>query len=51
MNMKVSVVFNIIATAPTVVNLLGTIPETILTCTTVCLLPTYGVYGGGLGHG
>jgi hypothetical protein len=30
MNMKVSVVFGIIATAPTVVNLLGTIPETTL---------------------
>jgi hypothetical protein len=60
MNTKVSVVFSITATAPTVVNLpatfvnpclLGTIPETTLTGTTVCLLPTYGDYGGGFGHG
>jgi hypothetical protein len=53
MNTKVSVVFSIIAAAPTVVNpcLLGTIPETTLTGTTVCLLPTYGGYGRGFGHG
>jgi hypothetical protein len=66
MNTKVSVVFSTIATTPTVVNpstvvnlpatvvnpcLLCTIPDTTLTGTTVCLLPTYGCYGGGLGHG
>lgn len=67
MNTRVSVVFRITAAAPTVVNrphtivnlpstfvnpyLLGTIPETTLAGTTVCLLPTYDDYGGGFGHG
>lgn len=64
MNTKVNVVFSITATVvnrpPTIVNLpatfvnpclLGTIPATTLTGTTVCLLPTYGGYGGGFGHG
>ncbi len=61
MNTKVSVVFSIIATAPTVVNppptivnlpttlvnpcLLDTIPEITLTGTTDCLLPIYGGFG------
>lgn len=67
MNTRVSVVFSITATAPTVVNPLptivnlpttfvnprlpGTIHETTLTGTTVCLLRTYGGYSGGFGHG
>jgi len=53
MNTKVSVVLRIISTTPAVVSpcLLGTIPETTLTGTAVCLLPTYGGYGGGFGHG
>lgn len=67
MKMSASVVFSITATAPTVVNrphtivnlpstfvnpcLIGTIPETTLAGTTVCLLPTYDDYGGGFGHG
>ena len=66
MNTRMSVVFSITATAPTVVNpprtkvnlpatfvnprLPGTIHETTLTGT-VCLLRTYGGYGGGFGHG
>lgn len=67
MNTRVSVVFSVKATAPTVVNrshtivnlpstiinpcLLGTIPKTALTVTTVCLLPTYDGYDGGFDHG
>jgi len=67
MNMRVSIVFSITTRAPTVINppptivnmpatfvdprLPGTIHETTLADTAVCLLRTYGGYGGGFGHG